>query len=531
MLGRWIAVILAIAALVTLAATGGFWLPPLLKFLNAHEDSVDSLTKIVQSVFGALAVGVAIVAVLMNRRGGGDTATTVSVEQGSAVVTGEHTTVNVAPPAPLQTTGIASALHQLRQPVADFTGRRDVLERLSRVVVESGVAISGVRGMGGIGKTELALVLAHRLISYYPDAQIFLDLRGASDNPTKASEAMSHVIRAFDAQAQLPQDEGGLSALYYSTLSSKRALLLMDNASNAEQVEPLIPPAGCLLLVTSRSRFTLPGMNIEDVDAMLPGEARDLLLAIAPRIENHADAIADLCGYLPQALRLAGSALAARDDLTPEDYIDRLRNTATRLRELGEAYASIGTSYDLLSEELQRRFRLLAVFPETFDVAGAAAVWELESAQAQNALSDLRTYSLLEWSQATRRYHLHDLVRDFADSQMQPEERTTAGQRHSAYYGEILDRAANLFRQGGNSTLPGLGLFDTETGNIRAGQRWAADNRGADSAATVLRSTYASVGPSHEDRPAIIYRTQHLRVCRAINTSEPSPPSRVHPLA
>jgi tetratricopeptide (TPR) repeat protein len=416
--------------------------------------------------------------------------------QGSPIVTGEHATVNVGSPQPDAASHPDSALHQLREPVADFTGREDALGRLLREVGESGVTISGVQGMGGIGKTELALVLAHEIAPDHTDAQIFLDLRGASNEPATVSEAMSHVIRAFDTKARIPQDEAGLAALYHSTLRGKRALLLMDNASGAEQVQPLIPPSGCLLLVTSRFRFTLPGMHTENLSVMSEEDARDLLLSIALRIGDHADAIAELCGRLPQALRLAGSALKVREDLTPEAYIGRLQDTPTRFQELDKAYASIATSYELLSGESQRRFRMLAVFPETFDVGGAAAVWELEGDQAQDTLSDLRTYSLLDWSAPTSRYHLHDLVRDFAASQLDDDESEGARLRHSSHYVEVLARADRLYRDGGDSTLPGLGLFDADIENIRTGQRWAADNRDGDSAATELCSRYASAGPS-----------------------------------
>ena len=532
-MGKWI--IFGIAAALTVAFTIWWWVPS----LDAHLPFVETLCGPVEcsfaeraSIYGGVIALIAIAFALYSfltsgQRASEPPASTIragitrtgdlhdnsvgtvgrdvsgagaigmaTAARGSAVFTGDNPTVHIGPSQSDSAPPHTSALHQLRQPVADFTGRQEVLARLLQAVGDSGVAISGVRGMGGIGKTELALVLAHRRALHYPDAQIFRDLRGASEEPATVSEAMAHVIRAFDPQVQLPQDQGALSALYHSTLSGKKALLLLDNASGADQVEPLIPPSGCLLLVTSRARFTLPGMHTEDVDTMSPEEARDLLLAIAPRIGDQADVIAELCGCLPQALRLAGSALAVRNDLTPEAYIGRLQGSTSRSQELEEAYASIATSYDLMNEESQTRFRLLAVFPETFDVAGAAAVWELDIAQAQDTLSDLRTYNLLEWSEATRRYHLHDLVSDFADSRSDDSERAEGALRHSAHYAEVLKQADDLFVEGGDSTLMGLAIFDAESENIRAGQRWAADNHGSASAARELCNRYGSVGSS-----------------------------------
>ena len=87
---------------------------------------------------------------------------------------------------------------------------------------------------------------------------------------------------------------------------------------------PLIPPASCLLLVTSRQRFTLPGLKALDLEEMSPTDARDLLLRIAPRIGDRADEIAELCGHLPLALRLAASAMAEQASLSVDEYIQHL---------------------------------------------------------------------------------------------------------------------------------------------------------------------------------------------------------------
>jgi Cdc6-like AAA superfamily ATPase len=146
----------------------------------------------------------------------------------------------------------ATALHQLPPPPGDFTGRTAELEELMQAIERGGVTISGLRGMGGIGKTALALKLAAELRERYPDAQIYLDLKGTSEKPLTTAEAMAHVVRAYHPTAKLPDDEAELAGLYRSVLDGQRALLLMDNAANAAQVAPLAPPASCVLLVTSR---------------------------------------------------------------------------------------------------------------------------------------------------------------------------------------------------------------------------------------------------------------------------------------
>ncbi|MFZ1009192.1 MAG: hypothetical protein WAN65_20285 [Candidatus Sulfotelmatobacter sp.] len=312
---------------------------------------------------------------------------------------------------------VLTPLFQLPPPPADFTGRTTELAELRAAIEKGGVHISGLQGQGGVGKTALALKLAAELAPNFPDAQIYLDLKGVSEKPLTAAEAMSHVLRTFHPEAKLPEKEEDLRAQYLSVLNNKLVLLLMDNAKDAAQVRSLIPPAGGALLVTSRQHFALPGLQAKNLETLSPPDAKDLLLRIAPRIDGEAEAIAKLCGYLPQALRLAASAIAVRADLEPGGYARQLADEKKRLELLAgddeSITASITLSYNLLDRETQKRWRTLAVFPETFDAHAAAAAWELEGAAARDALSQLLQHSMLEWNDATERYRLHDLMRDF----------------------------------------------------------------------------------------------------------------------
>src|ERR1019366_829646 len=156
---------------------------------------------------------------------------------------------------------VIAALHQPPPPPADFTGRTTELAELRAAIEKGGVHISGLQGQGGVGKTALALKLAAELAPNYPDAQIYLDLKGVSEKPLTAAEAMSHVLRTFHPEVKLPEKEEDIHALYLSVLHNQRALLLMDNAKDASQVRPLIPPPGSALLVTSRQHFALPGLQ------------------------------------------------------------------------------------------------------------------------------------------------------------------------------------------------------------------------------------------------------------------------------
>ncbi len=367
-------------------------------------------------------------------------------------------------------------LHEVPRPPADFTGREDELEELLSAIEVGGVTISGLQGMGGIGKTVLALKLVELLKSRYPHAQFFLDLKGASTQPLTVVEALAHVVRAYHPIAKLPESESELRGLYLSVLEGERALLLMDNAANAAQVEPLIPPAGCLLLVTSRQHFTVPGLAAKNLDTLSAADARDLLLTIAPRIETQADEIATLCGHLPLALRLAATAIVKYRNLPATDYVRRLRDRQQRLQLVD---ASLSLSYELLSEVLRERWRWLAVFPDTFAGDAAAAVWEVEVDEAQDILGELMASSLVEWNETSGRYRQHDLARLFADEKLSAEERAVGQKRFATHYKDVLAAAKELYIEGGEWLLRGLALFDLEWSNIQAGHAWVAAQAGA----------------------------------------------------
>jgi tetratricopeptide (TPR) repeat protein len=373
-------------------------------------------------------------------------------------------------------------LFQLPPPPADFTGRATELAELRAAIEKGGVHISGLQGQGGVGKTTLALKLAAELAPNYPDAQIYLDLKGVSEKPLTAAEAMSHVLRTFHPEAKLPEKEEDLRAQYLSVLHNKRALLLMDNAKDAAQVQPLLPPEGCTLFVTSRLFFRLRGVEPRNLDTLPVEDAMGLLLRISPRINGEADAIAKLCGYLPLALCLAATAIAERRDLDPSDHPKKLADEKTRLKLLApttqgadpSVEASITLSYNLLDEETQKRWPMLSVFPDTFDVPAAAAVWQVGIDAAKETLSRLLQFSMLEWTENTKRYRLHDLMRAFGRQQLTPAESDAAALHHATHYGAVLALADDLYLRGGEPMMSGLALFDLEWGNIQVGQSWAA---------------------------------------------------------
>ena len=357
---RWILTLMIAAVFASLAWAGRWWKPWLLGLLDAQGNRIQALADLAQLVLWVFA-GLALLINFLRRKKPDakpeQSSTRVEARDrsvavggnvtGSNVITGDHNVVNqgsnvINQPQQFrdlvmqqtviqksETTAL-SPLHQLPPPPHDFTGREQELTDLL-AATERGSVISGLQGLSGVGKTALALKLAERLKNRCPDAQFYLDLRGVSERPVTPAEAMAHVIRAYHPTARLPESEAELRPLFFSALHGQRALLLMDNAKDKAQVEPLIPPAGCVLLVTSRQHFTLPGMFHQNLDALPRADAIKLLLTIAGRIGDQADEIARLCGDLPLALRVAAGALAERPNLAPADYVRRLAGAKQRV--------------------------------------------------------------------------------------------------------------------------------------------------------------------------------------------------------
>ncbi|MBN1399415.1 MAG: tetratricopeptide repeat protein, partial [Anaerolineae bacterium] len=388
-----------------------------------------------------------------------------------------------APPAPTRAAPAAPLpLHQLPPPPADFVGREEELRELLDAVQQGGARLLAIRGLGGMGKTSLALMLGEQLEPLYPDAQLYIEMRGTEAQPLAPAEAMAQVVRAYYPLASLPEGEQVLRATYRSVLHGQRALLLLDNVRDRAQVEALVPPSTCLLLITSRQHFSLAGVHALDLGGIALPEAARLLQAIVPRLGEHeAEELAHACGRLPLALRVAGSALAEHEDLSPAAYVRRLRLDHAGLpAELQPVEASLALSDALLSGTLRERWHALSVFPETFERAGAGAVWGIERAtEAQDTLSELLRYSLIEFNRATERYRLHDLTRAYGRARLGQAAQEQTAERHAAHYAGVLREVAEAFSRGGEGTLPALSRLDREWANIGAGQAWAAAHSGA----------------------------------------------------
>jgi len=338
--------------------------------------------------------------------------------------------------------------HQLPPDIADFTGRRKELGKVTRLLVRAAqargtaVVISAVAGMPGVGKSALAIHAALALKKYFPDATLYVNLRGADDQPVPPTEALAGFLRAlgFD-DPNMPKDLQGRSALYRSLLDGKRALVLLDNAHDEAQVRPLLPGSPtCAVLVTSRALLSaLEGAEALNLEVMPETEALSLLrkLAGARRIKAEPKAarrIVKLCGYLPLAIRIAGGKLRGKPHWTLAAYASRLSDQRGRLQRLKlgdlEVRASFAISYRDLAPADARLFRLLGLLvgPD-FASDVASALVEVYPEAAEEGLEHLVDAQLLE-AAGGGRYKFHDLMRLFARERLEEEE--SAGEQHAA---------------------------------------------------------------------------------------------------
>ncbi|WP_437570777.1 tetratricopeptide repeat protein [Sorangium sp. So ce542] len=389
-----------------------------------------------------------------------------------------------APSARHKITARGAALHQLRAPPGDFTGRAEELARLRAKLGPGGAALVALTGQGGVGKTALALKLAQALAPDYPDAQIEIDLHGASREPLAAAAVMARVVRAFEPEAKLPENEDELGTLYRSILQDKRALLLLDDARDRKQIEPLLPPPGCLLIMTSRQHFTLAGLCAQRLGCLDAADAIALVRGVAPRIDEAAAAeLAALCGYLPLALRTAAATLADQVALPTARYLERLRLTQERQQLVTAVLAS---SVELLEDPARALWLRLGVFSGSFEATAAARVGGLDEGAAVDLTSELVRRSLLEWDEATARYRMHDLAREYARSRLDAGDRGTVEARFAEHFLLVLREADSLYELGGESMMRGLALFEREWGNVDAAQAWASSHAAQDDASARL---------------------------------------------
>lgn len=336
-------------------------------------------------------------------------------------------------------------------------GRNDELAALRRLLAagrrgdasargdERGTTVVNVFGIGGVGKTSLAVHAARRLLPEFPGGCLFADLSGTGDLPASPQEIVAGFLRALGlTDSEIPTDGDTRVGLYRSVLANRRVLVVLDDAFDEAQVRPLLPTAdGCAVIVTSRRTLVdLPGAQPLQLGVLSARSAIDLLAEVSARDELLTDRaaarIVDLCGRLPLAVRIVGARLRTRADLTPSAMARRLARQHDRLDELvvGDLHVrrSIDIGYRRLDPEQRTLLRRIGLLPVAeFSGWIAADLLGCPPKRADRLLERLLEANLLDVVSAPgapARYRIHDLVqlflRERAMDEDQPDVRQAA---------------------------------------------------------------------------------------------------------
>jgi DNA-binding SARP family transcriptional activator/Flp pilus assembly protein TadD len=328
---------------------------------------------------------------------------------------------------------------ELPAPVRHFTGRTAELAELSDLAAEGGgraLVICAVGGTAGVGKTALAVHWAHQVAGRFPDGQLYVNLRGfdPSGTPLTSAEVVRRFLDAMQVPAsQIPSGPEAQQDLYRGLLADRRILIVLDNASDAEQVRPLLPGGtACLVLVTSRSQLTsliaTEAAHPVTLDVLSSAEASQLLeRRLGPeRIAAEPDAaieLARLCARLPLALAIAAARAVVNPGQPLAALVSELRDAGGRLDALdaGDPAASVRAVFSWSTRQLTpdaaQMFRLLGIHPgPDITVPAAASLAAIAEADARRLLQGLARAHLIA-EHVPGRYAFHDLLRAYAAEQ------------------------------------------------------------------------------------------------------------------
>lgn len=326
---------------------------------------------------------------------------------------------------------------ELPPAVAGFVGRSRELEALDRMLSEreqgSANLLAVLTGTAGVGKSALAVTWAHQVTQVFPDGQLYASLRGFDSEraPLAPGEALTSMLKTLGVAADaIPVDVEDRTALYRTLLADRRVLVLLDNARDSEQVRPLLPGSSeSLVVVTSRRR--LDGLVVRSGARVLPLETLPTETAIelldragAPgRSASEPDAareLAELCGGLPLALRIAAARLAANPGRGAADLVHELTDERNRLHafDIDDADTSVRRAFDISYRNLHpthaSTFRMLGLVPgHTFTVHAVAALCGTDPISARRRLRALALAHLVT-EPVPDRFGMHDLLRLYA---------------------------------------------------------------------------------------------------------------------
>ncbi|MFJ5543007.1 AfsR/SARP family transcriptional regulator [Micromonospora chalcea] len=400
--------------------------------------------------------------------------------------------------------------------LTDFVGREEQMAAVLEWLPERpAVAVTAISGLPGVGKTTLAVRIAHHLGPAYPGPHLYVDLNG-HDHPAPPVEVLGRFLRALGVPgAEIPADLEERAALFRGAMAERPGLVLLDNAADAAQVRPLLPGTDTVVLVTSRRALVdVDGAHQLRLDPLPEADALRLLAGIigADRVAAEPGSASDVvhhCGLLPLAVRIAGARLAIPGVLSLRQAAAQLAELSHRLDHLTRADRSVRaafhSAYVALDAPARRLLRRLAVLDLDRAPPWLPAVLLDDEAGAADAVTGLVEANLVEVTGPDElgqvRYHLHDLVRAFARERAareeRPGERPEVLRRVFGTWLTLTEQArVALSQEGGAVIVADLPRSPAPTGeHLRDPKRWF----GAERAALLAGVEQAAATPGLED--------------------------------
>lgn len=329
-------------------------------------------------------------------------------------------------------------LQQLPAVTPLFIGRSVELAALGGlaglVTENNGTVVIVIAGSAGTGKTTLANYFGHRVSDRFSDGQLHVNLHGFGQDrqPMAAGTALRGFLEALGATPKsIPVTQDDQASLYRTLVAGKRLLIILDNASDVEQVRPMIPgSAGCLVVVTSRNDLTglvAEGAHTMTLTPFTLEEALELLTRrlASGRVKREPQAateLVELCARLPLAVSVAAARAAARPDFPLTTLVSELRKRGLDELDTGDPATTARTvfswSYHHLSDLAARMFRLLGIHPgPDISMPAAASLTAIPQDQADKVLLELARAHLIE-EYRPGRFTCHDLLRAYAADQV-----------------------------------------------------------------------------------------------------------------
>lgn len=393
--------------------------------------------------------------------------------------------------------------HNLPIPITSFVGRQDEMRRLRDTLEHSRLVT--LTGIGGTGKTRLALESADRLLGYFPDGVWLVELAGLADEAV-VDQAVARVL-------SIPEEPGEpLRDTIAHTIVGQRILLVLDNcehliAACAELAAALLASsAGLRIIATSRQALNVTGeavwpvppLSTSPAAAGMDADSTQLFidracsrrpdLVVTPEVHRAIDEICRRVDGLPLAIELAAARVSV---LSPQEIVTRLDDalgllsSSTRLADPRHQSlrAVLDWSFDLLSQPERELFRTLAVFAGGFDLPAVealmrgspdgATVWTpMMILDTVSHLVDKSLVVVLSDPAGTTRYTLLEPVLHYASERLDRDDESGRTRRaHASWFLDLAEQAEPEISGGDQAHW--LARLEADHDNLRAAISWA----------------------------------------------------------